>query len=153
MKKLFVVISVLLLMLLAVPAVAHVNDGSSPCDGNGDMILVVFDGANLTGANDDFCFSNVQINHDSGDPNFSSNEGWLADDVGDRYLMNGFVSSLSLNNTTPWTFRVGLYPDPNYGGIPYCISLSAGEHRHFNVAPIYNNTIDSAYFWSNEWCG
>lgn len=142
------VMAVLAMVLAMAPIVsAHAADadGGGVCFGT--VKIVVFDGQSQTGADDDLCFNPDPRVPWSGDPHFSQNNTGTIyipdDDIGNRYLMAGFVSSISIRNDSSFNLCVRYYADPNYGGWSESTSSDAGTHVHQNFIAWHDNLYDS----------
>ena len=144
--------AIALLIPSAVPVSAHMSDGSVVCNLSFAVVLVVFDGKYQTGARDDWCVPSLAGIGSVGDSDFSVNGSEWADDIGDHYLMDGFVSSWSIESNSTHKFALVFYPDPHYGGIPVCKNVGAGVHIHDTFVGLYDNTIDSAAMVIDQQC-
>jgi hypothetical protein len=140
-------LAIVLTMAPAVSAHAADTDGGGVCDG--DVKIVVFEHANMQGADDDLCFYSNMFNAVAwvGDPNFSVNNNFTStipqDDIGNRYLMAGFVSSISIRNDSSLYLCVRYYDDSGYGGWSESDGISPFEHFHKDFVLWHNDRYDS----------
>lgn len=149
MKRLVILIATLALLLLPIPALADPvpeHSGTGNCDiqhATGKIVIIVFDQFNYAGVYDDFCWTVPSYNITEYDYNFNIDGSF--DDIGDEVDMGtAGVRSYSIHNYSDYGVCVGLYPDPNIGGIPlvYYLNGHTAVHNPQLLFP-YIDTLDS----------
>lgn len=144
MKRLFALLGGVLLLVIGQSASALGHNPAGAC--SGDIRIIVYEHNDYGGVWDDFCGS-VATNPPGQfavDPHFSQNNA--NDDIGDAFLMAGFVSSFSVHNLSGTkTYAVCFHPDPNFGGIPLKNGkILPGDSWHApSLGVFYNDTLDS----------